>query len=167
MCFGECGNLRQHRDCFLGKFAHRRFAREHDAISAVKYRVGDVGCLGARRQTARNHRFEHLRRSDDWFSGEIRFGNELLLCVGDFLNRHLHTEIAARDHDTIRCCENFVEVRKRVGPLDLCNDEWLRAQFLPQPRAQLGCLRRVQRMTGPPHQHLLLAQIPDTRGRFQ
>ena len=65
----------------------------------------------------------------DWFPGEVRFGNELLLRVGDFLDRHLHTEIAARDHDTIRCCENFVEMRKRIGALDLRNDERLAANF--------------------------------------
>ena len=69
MCFGERGDLRQHRDCFLGKVAHRRLAGEHDAIGAVKNRVGHVGCLGARRQTARHHRLEHLRRSDDWLPG--------------------------------------------------------------------------------------------------
>ena len=127
MCFRERGNLRQHRHCFLGKFAHRRLAREHDAIGAVKNCVGDISCLGPRRQTARHHRFEHLRRSNNRLSRKIRFCDELLLHVGDLLNRHFHPEIAARDHDAVGRRENFVEVSEGVGSLDLCNNERLSA----------------------------------------
>ena len=33
-------------------------------------------------------------RSDDGFSGEVRFRNKLFLCVCDLFDRHFHTEIA-------------------------------------------------------------------------
>ena len=129
MCFGERGDFRQHRDCFLRKFSHRRFAGEHDAIGAIENCVRHISCLGAAGQTAGNHRFEHLRRSDDGFTRKVRFRNKLLLSVRDLFDRHLNTEIAARNHDTISRCQNFVEVRERVGSLDLCNNERLSADF--------------------------------------
>ena len=71
----------------------------------------------------RDHRFEHLRGGDDRFAREVRFRDELLLRVRDFLDRHFHAEIAARDHDAIGHREDFIVVRQRVGALDLRDDE--------------------------------------------
>ena len=39
-------NLRQHRHSFLGILAHRRLAREHDAVGAVQDGVGHIRGLG-------------------------------------------------------------------------------------------------------------------------
>ena len=111
MCFSKSSDLREHCHGFLREFAHRRFAGEHHAIGAVKDCVCHVGCLGARRQTARDHRFKHLRRSDHRFAGKVRFRNQLLLRVRDFFDRHLHAEIAARHHDAIASSENFIIAR--------------------------------------------------------
>src|SRR5262249_38943264 len=94
-----------------------------------KNRVSDVSRFGPRRQTARNHRFEHLRRSNNGFPCKIRFCDKLLLRVGDLFDRDFNTEIAARDHDAIGCGENFVEMSNSVRSLDLRNNEWLRAKF--------------------------------------
>ena len=129
MRFSESGNLREHGHGFFWKFAHRRFAGEHHAISAIKNRIGDVGRLRARGQPIRNHGLEHLRRRNHRFPGEIRLRDKLLLCVGDLLDRHFHTEIAARDHDSIRRGKNLVEVRERIGPLNLSNNERMRTHL--------------------------------------
>src|SRR5206468_10066047 len=100
-----------------------------DTVGAVEYRVCDIRWLGASRETARNHRLEHLRRSNDRPSRKICFRNNLLLNVGNLFDRHFHSQIATRYHDAIGRGENFVEVRERVGPLDLCNNERLSAHL--------------------------------------
>ena len=148
MRLGEGGDLRQHRHGFLRKFAHRRFAGEHDAIGAVEDGVGHVGRLGARGQAAGDHRFEHLRGGDDRLAREVGLRDELLLRDGDLLDRHFHAEIAARDHDAVGRGEDLVEVLERVGALDLGDDERLLAQLSPPPRARPRCPPRVRRTTG-------------------
>ena len=162
---GERGDLREHRHRFLGKFSHRRLAREHDAIRPVEDRVRDIGRLRARRQPAADHRLEHLRRGDDRFAREIRLRDELLLRVRDLLDRHLHAEIAARDHDAVGGGEDFVEVRKRIGALDLRDDEWHAPESSPPPRAPLRCPSRARRTTGSPRPRPRRAQTPGTRDR--
>ena len=42
----------------------RGFARQHQDIGAVQYRVGDVVGFGARGARVSNHRIKHLRRRD-------------------------------------------------------------------------------------------------------
>ena len=127
--FCKSRDLREHCHGFLRKFTHRRFSGEHHAIGAVKDRVRHISRLGARGQTARDHRLEHLRCSDHRFAGKVRFRDQLPLRICDFLDRHFHAEIAARHHDSVGSSEDFVEVRHRVRALDFGDHNRLPPEF--------------------------------------
>src|SRR5262249_31384382 len=74
--------------------------------------------------------FQHLCRGDDGFSHQSRTGNELLLENGNFFNRNFDTKIASGNHDAVRRSQYIIELRKRVAPFDLGDDERLPSESL-------------------------------------
>ncbi len=100
---------------------HRRLAAEHDGIPPVEHGVGNVAHLGARGSGTADHRLEHLRGNDDGFPRSVAAGDDHLLQYGDIFGRELHTEIAARYHDTVGGADDLVDVRNCLRLFDLRN----------------------------------------------
>src|SRR4029450_12976955 len=80
------------------------------------------GC-GTRRQTAVAHRFQHLRSRSHRLAREIRFGDELLLKVRDFLNWNFHAKVTACDHDAVSRSQDFVIMREGIRSLNFGDDK--------------------------------------------
>lgn len=62
-------NIRHSFNTFERIVAFGRFAGQHHTVGAIEDRVGDVGSLRSRWAWLRHHRFQHLSRADDGFSG--------------------------------------------------------------------------------------------------
>ena len=116
-------DLRQHLDCLDREGAHRGLPRQHHAIGAVENRVRDVGGLRPRRQPVGGHGFEHLGGGDHRLRAQVGAPHDVLLDDRDALDRHLHAQVAARDHDTVRLRQDLVEPVERPRPLDLGDHE--------------------------------------------
>ena len=102
--------------------AHAGLTREHHRVGAVEHRVGDVARLGARRRGVGDHRLEHLGRDDHRLGVAPRRDDDLLLQEGHLLQRALHAEVAARDHEAVERLDELVEVVDRLRLLDLRDD---------------------------------------------
>ena len=81
-----------------------------------------------------DHRLEHLGRGDHRLAVAIRLANQPLLDHGHFLERQLHTEVAARHHHGVTRPEDALEIVERGGLFDF-GDELHRVGNEP---AQLG-----------------------------
>ena len=130
-----------HADGFDRVLADRRLAREHDRGGAVEDRVGDVGCLRARRLGRVDHRLEHLRRGDHGLPVLERAHDDALLQERHLGGADLHAEVAARDHHAVRLGEDLVEHRDRLRLLDLRDHPGVRAARLDErpERLDVGC----------------------------
>ena len=104
------------------KRAGRRLAGQHDRIGALVDSIGRVADLGAGRPWLDAHRLEHLCRHDAGRPSDRARPDDLLLHARHLLERHLETEISARDHHALREPQDGVEVLDRRRTLDLGDD---------------------------------------------
>src|ERR1700722_16336512 len=119
--FGLSDDLRHHGDGFNGILAGGAFAREHDGVSAVIDGVGDVGGLGTSWPWVVDHRFEHLRGSNNGFAVLGCPANDVLLERGNFFGGKLDAEIAAGHHDSVGDLEDAVKMLDRLWLFELRN----------------------------------------------
>ena len=102
-----------------GVLPHAGLAGEHHRVGAVEHGVGDVGGLGARGRGVADHRLEHLGRDDHRLGVAAGLLDDPLLQERHVLERALHAEVAARDHEAVEGLDDLVEVVDRLRLLDL------------------------------------------------
>ena len=98
------------------------FGRKHDRVGALEDGGRDVRHLRARRHRRGDHALQHLRRHHRRLAEPARGARNPLLHAGHRLERHLHAEIAARDHDGVGELHDLVELLQRLRLLDLGHD---------------------------------------------
>jgi hypothetical protein len=76
----------------------RAFGGKHDGIGTFEDRGRDIRNFRACRHGRADHRFEHLRRDNNRLAGQARHAINPLLQTRNFFERHLDSEVAARDH---------------------------------------------------------------------
>ena len=105
-----------------GVLPHAGLAGEHHRVGAVEHRVGDVGGLGAGRRGL------EIIDSSIWVATMTGLAlrrallDDLLLQERHLLERALHAEVAAGDHEAVEGVDDLVEVVDRLRLLDLGDD---------------------------------------------
>src|SRR5205814_106290 len=89
---------------------------------AVEHGVGHVRGLGAGRAGILDHGVEHLGRHDHRLRQLPAQLHAALLDQRYLVERHLHTEIAARHHDAVERVDDLLEYLDRLGLLHLGDD---------------------------------------------
>jgi hypothetical protein len=125
--------------------AHARFSRQHHRVGAVEDRVRHVRGLGPRRARVVDHGLEHLGRDDHRLAHAARQQDGLLLDRGHALERHLHAEVAARDHERVGHLEDLAQAGHGLGLLELDDDRQLGAACGHE-------LARLDHVLGPAHE---------------
>ena len=131
------------RTASIGCVAHRRLPRQHHRVGPVEDGVGDVGGLGAGRPRVRDHRLEHLGGHDDRLVALAGGLDGPLLHQRHLLERQLHAEVAARDHDAVERLDDRLEVLHRLGLLELGDDRDADVLLPHDVADQLGVVRRA------------------------
>lgn len=111
-----------HFDGLFGIATLGSFSRQHDAVSTVEDRIGDIGDLGAGRTGVVGHGFEHLCRADDGLAGHVAFGDHHLLSDEHLGGRNLDSQVTTSYHDPIGFPQNLVEIIDPLLVLDLGDD---------------------------------------------
>ena len=127
------GDPSHRRDHLRRPQPDRRLAREHHGVGAVEHRVGDVADLGAGGRRRLDHRLEHLRGRDHRQADLHAMAHDPLLEVRHVLQRAVDPEVAAGDHQRVRCLGDRRQLGERGAGLDLGDD----AGALPDDFAQL------------------------------
>ena len=102
--------------------ARGRFGRQHHRVGAVVDRGGHVRGFGARGHRRADHRFEHLRGDDHRLAQPAAGAHDALLDRRHLLGRHLHAEVAARDHHRVGLGEDRIQALDRRRLLELGDD---------------------------------------------
>src|SRR5580658_319338 len=110
VAFGFDDDARHDGDGFAGILAASGFSGEHDGVGAVEDGVGYVAGFGARGARVFDHRLEHLRSGDYRLAPGGGTADYVLLNDGDFFRGHFYAEVAAGDHDSVGCFENFFQM---------------------------------------------------------
>ena len=103
-------------------FANTGFRGQHDRISAIEYRIGNVENLRSRRRWLLDHRLHHLSGDDDETLHAPGDSHQSLLHGHQKRIANLHPEIAAGDHDAVSDADDFFNILKRFGTLNLRNN---------------------------------------------
>jgi len=119
---GRLDDATHHLDGFHGKLADCRLVAEHDSVCAVEDGIGYVRNFCARGRWVFDHGVEHLSRRDDWLAHLIAQGDESLLDDGDFLDRHLDTEVSPGDHDAVCYGKDALDILDSLPLLHLDDD---------------------------------------------
>ena len=82
-------------------FAAGSFAAQHNNVTAVENRVGNVAGLGAGCTVAVNHAFQHLRSGDNRLSGLIAACDNILLYQRYILGRYLYAQVTSGNHNAV------------------------------------------------------------------
>ena len=120
--------------------AHAGLARQHHGVGAVEHGVRDVGGLGPGRPGVLDHRLEHLGGHDHRLGAAAGLVDDQLLVDRHVLERALHAEVAARDHDPVEGLDDAVDRLERLRLLDLGDDRDRAGPPRPSP-----CGRRRRR----------------------
>mmetsp|Transcript_48733 Transcript_48733/g.109693 ORF Transcript_48733/g.109693 Transcript_48733/m.109693 type:complete len:217 (-) Transcript_48733:317-967(-) len=119
---GDRAPHRLHR--LARELADGTLPREHHSVTAVKDGIRHIAHLGARRHWRVDHRLHHLRGGDAELVRFVRLLDQKFLSEGHSLKAQLHTHVAARNHQSVRECQNLIDVGERRWLLDLGDDEW-------------------------------------------
>ena len=119
---GVDGDERHGLDGIDRILTNRGLARQHNGRGAVEYGVGDVRYLGAGRARVLGHRVEHLGGGDDPLAGRNSGLDQVLLNLGQLVERNLDAEVAARDHQAGALLEDVADVLNTLHVLDLGDD---------------------------------------------
>ena len=80
----------------------------------------------------RHHRLEHLGGDDHGDLGAARLADDLLLDVRHVLQRHVHAEVAAGDHDRVDDVQDTGQVGEDLVPLELGDQRHVVGALGPQ-----------------------------------
>ena len=120
--FGFDYDAGHHGDRFARIFAARSFSRKHDRIGAIENGIGNVAGFGARGPRVLDHGFQHLRSGNDGLAPCAGAADYVLLDHGNFFRRHLDAEIPARDHDSVRDFQDFLQMIDGLGLFQFGDD---------------------------------------------
>src|SRR6266853_169412 len=115
----------------------RRAARQHDRVHAVVHGVRGIADLGARGPRLDRHRFENLRRQNDGNALPPRAPCDVFLRRRDALERHLETEVAARDHHALARRQDLVEMIERLRTFELRDERRVAGMSFGQKASRL------------------------------
>ena len=136
------GDADHRLDASQRRGTHRCFARKHQRVRLFESGVGNVGHLRAGRSGTADHRFEQLRGDDHPASEFMRATDDASLQNPQLLEFHLHTEVAAGDHDHIGGLNDRIDVADRLLVLDLISSRG-------RDRRNPGTRRAVRHICGP------------------
>ena len=108
--FGLFGNRSHRLHRFEGIFTRSGFTAEHQSIGAIVNSVGNVGHLSTCGTWVVDHSVQHLRGHNHRFLSLDALSNDLALNAGNALNGHFNTEVTARNHNTVRRFNDFIDV---------------------------------------------------------
>ena len=108
--FSLFGNGSHRLHCLEGIFTRSRFTAEHQRIGAIVDGIGDVGHFRTSRTWVVDHGVQHLRCHNHGFLRLDTLLNDLALDARNALDGHFDAEVTARNHDTIRSLDNFVDI---------------------------------------------------------
>ena len=87
--------------------AYSRFIRCHSCICTVEHRISAVGCLSTCRYRAVDHGTEDFSSDDNRLAVVAGKLNAALRDQRYLFKRHLHSHIAAGNHDTVECLDDL------------------------------------------------------------
>ena len=115
-------DARLHTDAPVGVQSVGRLAREHNGVSKLEHRIGNVRHLSASWAWVLLHGLEHLRGDDDGLARLNAHAHHLLLPRGHLPDVHLDAQVTARHHDTIGGVDNLLQVLEGLCRLHLRDD---------------------------------------------
>ncbi len=128
--FGAYGNTDHGFKSFHWKFSCGCFSRKHNCARSIINSIGDISCLCACGTRMADHRIQHLGSGDHCFSLLHCFFDELFLQNRNLFQRDFYAEITARNHDSVRDAQNFVNISNPIHIFNFCNNTHIMAVIL-------------------------------------